>query len=306
MKNVYFLFLSIIILSACTPKANQRVAMKQTIKPHFDWQGHRGARGLMPENTIPAFIKALEYKVKTLELDICISKDKQVIVSHEPWFSEKICSKPDGSPVTKAEAEDLKIYEMTYDEIKYFDCGIRGNERFPDQVKMKAAKPSLKDMVKTVYSHCRQNHLPLPRFDIEIKSHEKYYDKFTPAPEEYVRIIVEEVKELGIEKEITLQSFDLNILEEVHKQAPDIIVAYLVDNLNGFDKNMEKISFVPDIYSPYFKLIKKGTAAKVHARDMRLIPWTVNEVEDMEKMIRFGVDGIITDYPNRIRKEWLP
>ena len=97
----------------------------------FDWQGHRGCRGLVPENTIPAFLKALEFpQVKTLELDLAVSKDHELIVSHEPWMSEGICTKPDGTPVLKAEAMSLKIFEMTYDEIKQYDCGSRGNARF--------------------------------------------------------------------------------------------------------------------------------------------------------------------------------
>ena len=85
----------------------------------FDWQGHRGCRGLLPENTIPAFLKALDFlAVSTLELDVAVSKDGKIIVSHEPWMSHHICTKPDGTPVTKEEAMTLKIMDMTYEEIK--------------------------------------------------------------------------------------------------------------------------------------------------------------------------------------------
>ncbi|MEZ4956276.1 MAG: glycerophosphodiester phosphodiesterase family protein [Saprospiraceae bacterium] len=122
--------------------------MSQNPTSTFDWQGHRGARGLLPENTIPAFLEALKYPVKTLELDVAVSKDLQLIVSHEPWMSHHICTKPEGVAVTEQEAMSLKIMDLTYDEIKKYDCGSRGNERFPQQKKMAVYKPSWRTWCK--------------------------------------------------------------------------------------------------------------------------------------------------------------
>jgi len=262
------------------------------------FQGHRGCRGLMPENTIPAFIKALEY-VQILELDVVVSKDNKVIVSHDPWIEANICSHPDGRAITEAEEKQLKILDLDYLEIKTFDCGRRGNPKFPNQEKLPAYKPSLIDMVSEVDQHCKDHGISLPFYDIEIKSKAAWYDDYTPRPEVYVKLILAELYELGIEARCNLQSFDVNILEEVHKQDPKIMQAYLIENLHGFEKNMNKLSFTPDIYSPYYKFVTKKLAAKVHDKEMRLIPWTVNEIKDMEKMIENGVDGIITDYPDR-------
>ena len=269
------------------------------VKSKIDFQGHRGCRGLLPENTIPAFIKALDY-VTTLECDVVISKDKQVIVSHDPWMEEALCSHPDGRPLSKAEHKQIRILELTYDEIKTYDCGIRGNTKFPNQKPMAAHKPSMKDMVKSVDQYCMDNKLKLPWYDIEIKSLPSWYNIYTPEPGEYVDIILSEIEELGISERLNLQSFDINILEEIHKKNDKIVLAYLIENLSTLDKNMSKISFVPDIYSPYFRFVSKRLAKKVHAKGMKLIPWTVNEHKDMRKMIKAGVDGIITDYPNRI------
>jgi len=265
----------------------------------IDFQGHRGCRGLLPENTIPAFIRAMDY-VSTLECDVVISKDKHVIVSHDPWMEAHICSHPDGTAVSRAEDKTIKIWELDYDQIKQYDCGLRGNEKFSEQVPVAASKPTLKEMVSTVDQYCIDNDIELPWYDIEVKSLPSWYGNYTPHPEEYVNIILAEINNLGLKRRSNLQSFDINILEEIHKQDKEIILAYLIENLSSFDKNMDKISFTPEIYSPYYKFVTKKLVDKAHSRNMKVIPWTVNKVSDMQKMIDAGVDGIITDYPNRI------
>jgi len=240
--------------------------------------------------------------VSTLECDIVISKDKQVIVSHDPWIEASICSHPDGSPVTKAEEKGLRILDLSYEEIKTYDCGLRGNRRFASQTSMAVFKPSMRDMVLQVDQYCQDNNISLPWYDIEIKSLPSWYGKYTPEPKEYVRLLLAEIKELGISKRLNLQSFDINILEEIHKQNDQIVLAYLIENLSTFEKNMTKLSFVPEIYSPYYRFVSARLVEKAHAKGMKLIPWTVNEVKDMRKMIKAGVDGIITDYPDRIEQ----
>ena len=273
--------------------------MKNTPKP-IDWQGHRGARGILPENSIPSFLKALEYPVKTLELDVAVSKDRQIIISHEPWFSHHICSKPDGSPVAPLEEKSLLLMNMTYDEIKSYDCGSRGNERFLEQQKMKVHKPSLNDMVQAVKSFCKINNRDLPFYNIEIKSQPEYYDTLVPNPKTYVALVLKEVKKLGIYNRCNLQSFDVNVLNEIRKQDAKIPVAYLVESINSLEENLNLIDFQPNIYSPYHISVNSELVQKVHSKNMKLIPWTVNEVERMKDLIDLGVDGIITDYPNRI------
>jgi glycerophosphoryl diester phosphodiesterase len=159
-KSALFILL---LTTACTSNQNNNIMTTNTPSAKvIDWQGHRGARGILPENTIPSFIKALEYDIKTLELDVVVSKDKQIIVSHEPWFSEHICTKPNGEPVTEAEAKSLNIYQLTYEEIKTYDCGMRGHVRFAEQQPMKVFKPSFMEMVSNVELHCKKNNRPLP------------------------------------------------------------------------------------------------------------------------------------------------
>ena len=268
----------------------------------FDWQGHRGARGLMPENTIPAFLEALNYPVTTLELDVAVSKDNQLIISHEPWMSHHICTKPNGEPVKEEEAMGLKIMELNYDEIKKYDCGSRGNERFNLQKTMAVYKPSLSDLVKELRVVCAMKKMQMPHFNIEIKSDPKGDGIFHPTPEIFAKKVLHEIEELGIKEITCIQSFDVRPLQELNILAPDVILALLVENEDPFQENLAKLGFKPNIYSCDYKLLKKKHIKKLHKRGIKVIPWTVNTVKDMKKLRRKGVDGIITDYPNLIEE----
>lgn len=270
-------------------------------KKAFDWQGHRGCRGLLPENSIPAFLKALEFPaITTLELDLAVSKDHELIISHEPWMSESICTKPDGTPVQKAEAMSLKIMALTYEEIKKYDSGSRGNARFPEQVKMKVHKPSLEDMVAAVREYCKMHDRPLPRFNIEIKSMPQGDSVFTPPIKDFVKLVLAELERLKIKELSCVQSFDVRPLQLIHEIDPSVTLAFLVENMDGVEKNLEKLGFTPQIYSCYYLLLRKKNVEALHEKGMQVIPWTVNSAKAMKKLIRWKVDGIITDYPNLI------
>jgi len=268
--------------------------------PGFDWQGHRGCRGLMPENSIPAFVHALDFpEVTTLELDVAVSRDKQLIVSHEPWFNPAICHKPGGDSITSREAENLLIYQMTAAEIQGFDCGSYGNARFPQQQKTKTYKPVLREVVEAVRAHPSGRGKNI-RWNIEIKSQPEWDGVRHPPVEEFARLVIAELKTLGIDQLCTVQSFDKRALRAMHQQAPEIRLALLIENILGFDSNIRELGFTPQIYSPYYQLVTKKLVRKCHNKNIQLVPWTVNDVASMRGLIRLGVDGIITDYPNLI------
>ncbi|HYJ37651.1 MAG TPA: glycerophosphodiester phosphodiesterase family protein, partial [Chitinophagaceae bacterium] len=132
--------------------------------PEFDVEGHRGSRGLMPENTIPAMYKAIDLGVTTLEMDAVITKDKKVVVSHEPFFNHEITTKPDGSEVKKEEERSLNIYQMDYDQVKQFDVGMKKHPRFLRQQKIEVSKPLLADLIDSVELYCKQKELRVPEF----------------------------------------------------------------------------------------------------------------------------------------------
>jgi glycerophosphoryl diester phosphodiesterase len=197
----------------------------------FDLQGHRGCRGLMPENTVPAFLKALEMGVNTLEMDVVISADQEIVVSHEPWMSHVICSHPDGRAVKRSERAALNFYQMNYADIQQFDCGMRGNPKFPQQKKIKAVKPTLKIVVKSSDKHAKDEGFPAPHYNIEIKSEEKEYGVFQPGPKDFVRLVVDEIRKLGIEDRTIIQSFDARVLELLNKEEKrKFSIAYLVSS----------------------------------------------------------------------------
>ena len=263
----------------------------------FDLQGHRGARGLMPENTLEAFKKAMELGVNTLELDVVITKDKQIVVSHEPWMNAEICLDPNGNPIEKDKEKSFNIYQMSYEEVKTFDCGSKYYEAFPDQELESAYKPLLKDVLNMADSLSR-NHGQKIKFNIEVKSLPQGDDIFHPKPQEFVKLVMDCIQQETDLERVNLQSFDFRILQELHQSYPDVTLAVLVYQMD-METALKKLGFVPEIYSPYFPLVSKNSVKEAHAQDMKVIPWTVNEPEQMKTLLQMGVDGLITDYPDR-------
>lgn len=289
----------IFMLNTCSNQTKYK--SDPNMENRFDWQGHRGARGLAPENTIPAFLKAMEYpNIVTLEMDAAITKDSIVVISHEPWLSRHICSLPDGNAVSEEQEASLLIYKMTYEELKTFDCGSRGNINFPEQKALKTYKPALSEVVRAVRSYCEQNDKTFPFFNIEIKSRPEWDNEKTPPPAMFAEILIAEIKRLKIAEQTFIQSFDPRSLKEVRSIAPGLKTVLLINNIDGVEKNISQLGFIPDVYSPHYKLVNAKVIQQVHAKKMKLIPWTVNETSDMTHLKNLGVDGIITDYPDRI------
>ncbi|MEZ4702164.1 MAG: glycerophosphodiester phosphodiesterase [Rhodothermales bacterium] len=268
--------------------------------PAFDLQGHRGARGLLPENTIPAFLKALDIGVTTLEMDVVISKDLQVVVSHDPWFSSEICTRPDGQPVPPDQREAYKLFEMTYKEIARYDCGSRGNPRFPGQEPMRVVKPLLKDVIAAAEAYVQAHNLPAIFYNIETKSTPRTDRIYHPEPALFTELLYDVLSEAGITQRATIQSFDVRTLRVARRLDPHLRVALLVsaDEDRGFRGNIDALGFAPDIYSPQFTLVDEALVAEAHARQIAVIPWTINALEDMQRLKALGIDGLITDFPD--------
>jgi glycerophosphoryl diester phosphodiesterase len=283
MKQLYMLCL--IMLSACKPNLQ------------IDVQGHRGCRGLYPENTLPAFQKAIYLGVNTLELDLVISKDKKVVVSHEPFMNHEIALDISGNEISEADEKSYNLYTMTYDSIKMYDCGSKPHLRFPEQKKMKVHKPLLEEVIDLAEEQSQNTIL----YNIEIKSLPIWDEVFTPKVEEFVPLVLNVIKEKGIRNRVTLQSFDVRALEEIKNVAPELKTALLVDGFESLDK-LKLLSFKTEIISPYFELLNYETVKSLHAEGFKVIPWTLNDEQDIKTMIDYNVDGIISDYPNVVIK----
>ena len=276
-----------------------KAQVSQVYIPKFDLQGHRGARGMKPENTIPAFLIALDSGVTTIEMDLAITKDKQIILSHEPWMAASICLKADNSVITSREEKKFNIFQMTYDEVKKFDCGSKGNEKFPQQEKIKVFKPLLIDVIVAVETHIKNYTQYEVDYNIEIKSSPEGDNKFHPAPQEFSDMVYNLLDQYLPLERVIIQSFDFRVLKYWHEKYPDVRLAALVENSNSVYRNLSELGFNPSVYSPYFKLLEKEDVEYLQKQKIRTIPWTVNEIEDIKKMRQMGVDGLITDYPDR-------
>ena len=263
----------------------------------FDWQGHRGARGLLPENTIPAFLRALSYpEVTTLELDVVISADNRVIVSHDPFMEPEICQTPEGNRID----ETVSIRKLTAREIEAYDCGKLPHPRFPEQQNRPATKPTLAAVFAAVDRYCLQQGRPSPRYNIELKYQPDWEPDLVPNRATFVRLVLEDVAAWGNPELVNLQCFDPPTLAEIRRQDERISLAYLDESPGRVKEKMDELGFVPEIYSPWERGLGPEIVAEARGLGMRVIPWTVNEVARMRELVDMGVQGIITDYPNRI------
>lgn len=264
----------------------------------FDWQGHRGARGLYPENTIGAMEEALKYPVTTLELDVVISKDQKVIVSHEPWMSEDICLDPEGRRV---KGRDHNIYKLNYQEIVKFDCGSIPHPRFPEQTKVNVGKPLLGTLLDVTEATLRKLNRKEVEYNIEIKSDPKdEASGFQPNVKVFSDLVIKTIQEKIPSKRFTIQSFDWRVLKYIHEKYPEIRLVALTEDEVRPEEDLARLGFRPYVYSPYFKKLKVSDVKTFHEKGVKVIPWTVNEVAHMRNLKKMGVDGIITDYPNLI------
>ncbi|MFD2200580.1 glycerophosphodiester phosphodiesterase family protein [Shivajiella indica] len=263
----------------------------------YDLQGHRGSRGLMPENTIPAMIKALDLGVTTLELDLAVTKDGEIILSHEPYMNPAICFTPNGEEILPTD-KSHNIYQMTYAEVIQFDCGTKFHAGFPKQVKFFATKPKLSDMIDVVEKYVTDMGLPLPNYNIEIKCMPEGDGVYHPNPEDFSEMVIALLSKKLKPERFNIQSFDFRVLQYIHQHHPGITLAMLVENAVNPEEQLRVLGFQPQIYSPFFPALNKETVQKLQQKGMKVIPWTVNNKEQMEKLLDMGVDGIITDYPN--------
>ncbi|TDQ07681.1 glycerophosphoryl diester phosphodiesterase [Pedobacter metabolipauper] len=274
----------------------------QSAAQKFDLQGNRGARGIMPENTIEGMLKALDLGASTLTMNTVISKDKKVVLSQEPYFNHEFSLRPDGKPITLKDQKNYNIYKMDYEDVKGFDVGSKVHNRFPYQQKFKVYKPLLTETIDAVEAYVKANKLPKPEFSIETKTIPNGDNEFQPEPAEFVELIMKIVNAKKIAKRVTIQSFDIRTLQYLHIHYPKIKTALLIDEKIDFEVNINDLGFKPTVYSPYSVLVGKGLIDRCHAAGVKIIPWTVNSAKDMKYLINLGVDGVITDYPNLYKK----
>jgi len=259
--------------------------------PKIQVHGHRGCRGFRPENTLAAFHEALSFGVDVLELDLAVTKDGVIVVSHNPDIDPAICLGPDGKP-----AEEKAIHSLTLAEVQGYDCGSLKNPKFERQIPVPGQRiPRLAE----VFDLVKDSSFPGAKtveFNIETKIFPGDPDK-APAPAEFAKAVADVVKKHGLESRVIVQSFDRRTLDELRKLEPRIRRSMLTsDNLVDFAA-VAKAQKV-DIISPYYLWITKPDVDALHKLKVQVAPWTVNDEAGWAKVIDMGADAIITDYPH--------
>ena len=250
--------------------------------------GHRGCRGLYPENTIVGFQKAIQMGVDGIEFDVVVNKNLQLVISHEPYIDTSYCiSKLDKN-------HSLNIFEMELDEIKKIDCGSKYIDRFPNQIKIKEQKPTFKELEKKLENY--EGDLLF-----EIKSHPDYVNKNFPDYPTYARTIIGETKNSPLLKNIIFMSFDWRILNELYKINTNLKYIFLSEK-KDFTNDLNFLTFKPFALGLDYKIISKSTVDSAHDNNQLVYAWTVNSFEIFKNLIEINADGIITDYPDKIKK----
>lgn len=288
----------------------------------LDIQGHRGARGLLPENTLPAFARALSIGVTTLELDCAITRDGVVVVSHDSTLNPDITRGPDGLWITRA---DLAISQITFAELQRYDVGriapaSEYAQRFPRQQSIDGTRmPKLED----VFALARKAGNDSVRFNIETKISPLHPER-TLTPEAFATALINVINEHQMQHRAVVQSFDWRTLAVVQRAAPQIKTVYLTAQQSFADNILAREAASPwnaglhvsqfggsiprmikaaggAIWSPYFGEVDAANIKEAQALGLTVVVWTVNDDGDMQRMIALGVDGIISDYPDVLR-----
>ncbi|NTV98187.1 MAG: glycerophosphodiester phosphodiesterase [Chlorobiaceae bacterium] len=265
----------------------------------FEIQAHRGARSFFPENTIQAFCKAAELGIRIIELDLVVSRDMEILVSHDPWLNGPLCSDPLGNPLPEDDRSRYVIYEMPYREIAAFDCG-RPHPSFPSQLQVLSCKPLLRDVFSSVDAFMLSSGLSGRMiFNLEVKSWPGREGVYHPDPSGYARLVMDVVTAAGFRERVRIQSFDYRVVREAWKLDKELSCGLLVNKSEHIFPFLSELGFVPEYLNPSFQLAVPDLLGELHRRGIKVIPWTVNRPEDMLEMKRIGADGLITDYPER-------
>lgn len=266
--------------------------------PVFSTEGHRGSRGLMPENSILAMKKAIDIGVTTLEMDTHISKDQEVVVTHDDYLSPAFMLDAKGNELLAADAKKYPVYQMTYPQLKAFDLGSKYYAAFPQQEKIKTFIPRLEELIDSVQHYLKQTGKKQVFYNIETKCGPEGDGVLNPDPETFVKLLMAVVEKKGITPFVVIQSFDKRTLQVLNEKYPEVRTSYLVSNQKSLEENLANLGFTPFILSPAYKMVNAELVKKCHDLEIKVIPWTVNSAKDIQALKDLKVDGIISDYPN--------
>jgi glycerophosphoryl diester phosphodiesterase len=296
--NILFSFLTVALVSGCSQSTYQK-NMQNVSFPSFSAEAHRGGRGLMPENTIIAMQNAMTMDhITTLEMDTHITKDNKVVVTHDDYLSPGFMLTPDGKEIPKEDAKKYAIFQMNYDLLKTFDIGTKANTGFPQQKKVKTFIPLLADLIDAVQAEIKAKGKKQLFYNIETKCDVAGDNVVNPTPAIFVKLLMDVIESKKITPYVVIQSFDKRTIQIINQKYPSVKTSFLVSNKKTYEENIADLGFKPFILSPNYSMVDAELVKKAHADGVKIVPWTANTTEEINRLKSLKVDGIITDYPN--------
>jgi glycerophosphoryl diester phosphodiesterase len=269
-----------------------------------DVQAHRGGMGLYPEESLDAMINAVNLGVNTLEMDLCVTQDGEVVLSHDKYFHHRYATRPDGTPLEPGE-ERVYLWHQPYEEILKWDVGSKSNPDWPEKVCQPAVKQRAAEVIDAVEAYCKEKGLAPMKYNIEIKSDPDYdggvEGRDWPEYHEFTDLCMKMLEERNLGDRLIIQCFDERALNYINQKYPGHILAYLVEGWEtNYDEFMSKLDFKPEWLSPPHVNVNQELMDRAHADGMKVVTWTVDDKDEMRRLIGLGVEAIISNYPDRL------
>lgn len=262
---------------------------------------HRGGAALYPENTILAMTHAAAIGVPVMELDLHVTKDSMVVVSHDAYLNHIKALTPEGDTIPPDSDRNYKIYAMTYDSLRRYDVGSRPNPAWPERKNVKCSVPLATDLIDSVELLTGSNGMTPVSYNIEIKSDPSKDGVYSPDYKTFADLCMKVLLSKNLGDRLLVQCFDVRTLNYLHEKYPSVRLSYLVEDKDAtFEELMSRLNFVPQVYSPESDMLTEEVVEKVRAKGMEAAPWTVDDRQEVERLKQLGVDAIITNQPDSV------
>jgi Glycerophosphoryl diester phosphodiesterase len=269
-----------------------------------DVQAHRGGMGLYPEESLEAMLNAVELGVNTLEMDLCITADRQVVLSHDKYFHPRYATRPDGTSIEDGDPKEY-LFHMPYDSVAKYDVGLKYNPAWPEKKCIPVCKPLAADVIDAVEAYTQKRGLAPMKYNIEIKSDPDYDGGIEgvdwPEYHEFTDLCMEMLDARGLGGRLIVQCFDERALNYINEKYPGHILSYLLEDYEtDVPEAMAKLNFTPQWLSPEHGNVNEALMKYAHKNGMKVVTWTVDDKQEMRRLIGLGCEAIISNYPDRL------
>lgn len=250
---------------------------------------HRGGAALYPENTIPAMINSLKIGVRNLEMDLQVTQDGKVVVSHDPYL--------------KGFDKQYPIFKNDYADLASHNIGIVTDTQFPKRKNVDCHIPLLGDLIDSTEQYCKSHGIEPVDYTIEIKSTSKRDNVLAPEYKAYTDLCMDVLKEKELGNRLLIQSFDVRTLKYMHKKYPNVRLMYLInDKIKDYDSAIDILGFIPDVISRNYQTIDKIFVDKAHGDGVEVISYTADDKNSISELANMGIDAVITNCPDELMK----